>query len=606
MDDEEKQMQFLSSMMGDNFSTEVARRVLRKHNGSADKAAEALLAGDEGEDDAVVSIHTAGTTQPTVIDLTGDDNEEVNRAIRMSLNEEETPPPKFGPSNRAPDPAWQVVPSNVSTSNDAQMEQAIQNSLEDFAMEDDGHLSVALAVREGGRPVAIRPEISNLAYAALIVQALYSVPQIRRRVSEVNLDAPVMQEYPVEREALRLLQDMFVHQDLAQLSIILDQEVLQAFRAQPIHDTQSICDLSIGFYNEVMAVLTRYLRAEDPEGVPLGALQSGTVHIIDSKRHNETPHNRNEILMPVYVEYGWNDVHEDLVQRLSVTLTQELNSVQFKYEVIVEPAPDVVAFVLKNQGKCLSPPALTFPKTIYMDQFLNESTEFAHQKQQEVRDMQDAVRKLWHRKQALTRFNNKDTLKDLRTTLYYYEEVAQAKDDDPERRAQIDAMASKLRNSIGAIEKELEVIDVESTRLLEESQRVLDCPELKNHPYDLRAVLMHDGLPGRKHVYLYTQDAGGIWWKTVDTVVTEVPEEDVLRDSTGMLLGAGPYMLLYSRSLSKEELEAPVQWPKESTEMTERNNKTFLDSLPPEIAAKARPRTESKVSHGDTMMDTTA
>ncbi|KAK0236431.1 hypothetical protein EDD85DRAFT_641267 [Armillaria nabsnona] len=603
MDEEESQIQILSSMMGSDFSTEVARRVLRKHNGSSDKAAEALLAGDNGEDDAVVSIHTAGAAQPTVIDLTGDDTEEVNRAIRMSLNEEEeTALPKFGPSNRAPDPAWQVVPSNASVSNDAQMEQAIQNSLEDFAVEDDDNPSIELAVREGGRPVAIRPEISNLAYAALIIQAMYHVPQIRRRVSEVNLDSPALQ-YPAERDALRLLRDMFVHQDLAQLSIILDREVLQAFRAAPIQE--SIPKSSQTFYGNVMSVLACYLRAEDPEGVPLGVLQSGTVLIVDGKRHNEIPHHKSEILCPVYVEYGMTNVHEDLVQRLSMTLTHELNPLHIKYEVILEPAPDVVAFVLQNYGKCLSPPALTYPKRIYMDQFLNESTEFAHQKQQEVRDMQEAVRTLWDRKQALTRFNNKDTLKDLRTTLYYYEEVAQAKDDDPERRAQIDAMASKLRNSIGAVEKEIEVIDIEATRLLEESQRVLDCPELKNHPYDLRAVLMHDGLPGRKHVYLYVQDAGGIWWKTVDTVVTEVPEEEVLRDSTGMLLGAGPYMLLYSRSLSKEELEAPVQWPKESTEMTEMNNKMFLDSLPPEIAAKARPRTESRIGHGDEM-DTTA
>ncbi len=63
------------------------------------------------------------------------------------------------------------------------MEQAIQNSLEDFAVEDDDNPSIELAVREGGRyvyafsprrcsslhrPVAIRPEISNLAYAALV------------------------------------------------------------------------------------------------------------------------------------------------------------------------------------------------------------------------------------------------------------------------------------------------------------------------------------------------------------------------------------------------------------------------------------------------------
>lgn len=137
----------------------------------------------------------------------------------------------------------------------------------------------------------------------------------------------------------------------------------------------------------------------------MGVLQSGTVHIANGRRHNEIPHHKNEILCPVHVEYGMTNVHEDLVQRLSMTLTQELNPLHFKYEVILEPAPDVVAFVLQNYGKCLSPPALTYPKRIYMDQFLNESTEFAHQKQQEVRDMQEAVRTLWDRKQALTRFN---------------------------------------------------------------------------------------------------------------------------------------------------------------------------------------------------------
>ena len=39
--------------------------------------------------------------------------------------------------------------------------------------------------------------------------------------------------------------------------------------------------------------------------------------------------------------------------------------------------------------------------------------------------------------------------------------------------------------------------------------------------YDLRVVLLHDGLFGRKHIYSYVQGEG-VWWKTVDTEVTEV------------------------------------------------------------------------------------
>ena len=43
--------------------------------------------------------------------------------------------------------------------------------------------------------------------------------------------------------------------------------------------------------------------------------------------------------------------------------------------------------------------------------------------------------------------------------------------------------------------------------------------------------------------------------------VTEVPEETVLADPTGLHLGAGPYMLIYSRQLSEERLREPLVWP---------------------------------------------
>lgn len=72
---------------------------------------------------------------------------------------------------------------------------------------------------------------------------------------------------------------------------------------------------------------------------------------------------------------------------------------------------------------------------------------------------------------------------------------------------------------------------------------------------------MHTGLPGRKQIYSYVQDVEGTWWKSVDTDVDEVPEETVLTDPTGIHLGAGPYLLFYSRHLSDEQLREPLVWP---------------------------------------------
>lgn len=79
---------------------------------------------------------------------------------------------------------------------------------------------------------------------------------------------------------------------------------------------------------------------------------------------------------------------------------------------------------------------------------------------------------------------------------------------------------------------------------------------------------MHDGLFGRSHIYSYTKDNKGVWWKIVDYQVSEVKPSDprcsfstvtfifqvtedmVLNDHTGLHLGAGPLLLFYSRANS--------------------------------------------------------
>ena len=55
---------------------------------------------------------TASRPENAVIDLTKDeDDKELARALQASLEDQGTT--KFGPSNRAPDPNWAMVSSNV-------------------------------------------------------------------------------------------------------------------------------------------------------------------------------------------------------------------------------------------------------------------------------------------------------------------------------------------------------------------------------------------------------------------------------------------------------------------------------------------------------------
>lgn len=129
-ENEENDVNFLTSMA--NVDAQTARRVLKKHNGDMAKAADALLAGDRAGDwekqirTTPEPMYSDGMNTSTpitinlplpstsVIDLTADtEDDEMTRAIQMSMEENSQSGPQFGPSERAPHPDWQMVRSNV-------------------------------------------------------------------------------------------------------------------------------------------------------------------------------------------------------------------------------------------------------------------------------------------------------------------------------------------------------------------------------------------------------------------------------------------------------------------------------------------------------------
>jgi len=113
----------LLAQIGD-VDVEIAKRVLRKHKGDMARAADAILEGDRGEPNVWDSQHrttpdpqhtegrsTAIAPHPSssVIDLTRDSEEEISRAIQLSLHAGT----QFKATDRAPHPEWQMVRSNV-------------------------------------------------------------------------------------------------------------------------------------------------------------------------------------------------------------------------------------------------------------------------------------------------------------------------------------------------------------------------------------------------------------------------------------------------------------------------------------------------------------
>jgi len=196
--------------------------------------------------------------------------------------------------------------------------------------------------------------------------------------------------------------------------------------------------------------------------------------------------------------------------------------------------------------------------------------------------MKTEIKELTTYKAILTRSNNRDTLRDLGATIHYYDHVATA-GDDPERKNLLKRTSAHLQDLTTMIMGKVEDIDHRVEKLQAEVSTLYDCPELQQYQYDLRAVLVHTGFPGRKQIYSYVQDIEGVWWKTVDHEVTGVPEETVLTDPAGLHFGSGPYMIFYSRHLADEQLHEPLVWPTIFSKCVDENNKNFLAAVHPEL-----------------------
>lgn len=615
---EEENVLNLTQMMGE-LDPEIARRILRRHGGDVQKAATSILEGDRGGDESwpselppltyddgslTVGPRTPPPSKPeqdtAVIDLT-DEDKELKMALEASLEQTGT---RFGPSDRPPDPNWAVVPSNQEvpsgvSQDDQSLSLAIQESLSstyhDF---DQGfeQLPLEQRVRTDSRPVALRPSLPAYAYAGLLFQGLYFVPQIRKTLAswrpsayQAGVDLRPPSDGP--EHIVWSLIEIFANMDLAVLSELDVDAVLAAVDiVAPSHATESPGDLTSQLYTKVARITDSVLHQASAG---------------DSKDHSRLLHFRygpsdaredayafdrcvDTAVVRVDVQDG--DQNKDLISCLSAQLSRtEPNT---KQQVIFDPS-DAVAFQLVRHEALPSysggvPPLrerFRYPKQLYLDRFMKERSELAEAKRTQQQEIHEEIQRLASRKAALTHFNNKNTLKDIRSSLHYYEHIANK--DDAERKETVEATAMKLRKILTRIENELETIDSQVGKLKAQSATLFEGPEFRKHRYDLRVVLVHDGVFGRSHIYSYVQQ-DKTWWKTVDCSVAEVSEETVLEDSTGLHLGAGPYLLIYSRALPENEAERTLPWPEAIKHSVKYNNKMFLDALPAEVASQAR------------------
>ncbi|RXW12742.1 hypothetical protein EST38_g13108, partial [Candolleomyces aberdarensis] len=436
-----------------------------------------------------------------------------------------------------------------------------------------------------GRPVALRPEIPSLACAALVVQALYFVPQVRFSVGKLRLP-DIQDDIPFNHPARRIwnLIELFTNMDLAKLSTIVDVEVLPSLEDEENRDrgNEHPTDRATSIIANLARIIEAHLAAqEDDDELQSVLFEFKHVNVALSNRLPRKV-GRPERGGVVRVDYGGEESERDLISCLSSVLSS-YEEVRSAHDVILDPA-EFLAFALNRNPSATNAPKseqdmFSFPKSFYLDRFLFRNLELVNEKMLEGRAIAEEISELSNRKTTMSRLNQRDTVQDIKNSIYYYENIARAKSDEPERQQVIKETTAQLQDILLMLESKIEGLNRRIKELEAKSSTLFDCPELKQHPYDLRAVLMHTGLPGRKQLYSYVRDGEGKWWKTCDHEVTEVPEKTVLTDTTGVHLSAGPFMLLYSKRLSDEELRRPVDWPSVFADSVEENNKRFLAML---------------------------
>ncbi|GJE98692.1 hypothetical protein PsYK624_149270 [Phanerochaete sordida] len=603
--------------------------VLRRHGGNVERTVQALLddpnsvmdpaptASDFqslaslGDDDIQMRSDAQPPRSPPpsrpekpdvhTIDLTGDDeSEDLKRAMAMSLEESG---PAFGPSTRPPDPNWAMVPSNTAVtavtgiSQDEQdMNKAIEASLsEGLSADVAAKKPLEEQIRKGETPVALRVSNPRLIYAAMMLHALYSVPQVRKAicsyfpVQESQDDEDVMagtdhSAVPPDSEPgrnVRSLLETFVYLEYSRLSELNADQLLKDLEAPEwTTPNEGPGDLAFTFYEKLALGVESALHhvvATDPvqhvNWQRLFFFRHGTSSV---EPYRGPFHLNWDISIAKITAYGFADCN-DLVS----CLAKELRDVAEDpaSPALIVHTSDVVAFQVIRVSSDRA--HFNFPPHFYLDRFLYDKASLSNEKRQRQHDLLEEVALLEKRKAALTSYEGRDALADLRSAIYYYENIAED-DGDEMRKGTIQDTAITLRKIIGQLEAKIADIESSVKQYKEEAEQVFECAELQEHKYELRAVLMHDGFYGRNHLHSYTKHKG-TWWKTTENSVFEVPEIEVLEDPAGLHLGAGPFLLIYSRSVSPEEESEKLPWPERIKDLVKLNNKTLFEELSPEV-----------------------
>ncbi|KAG8744066.1 hypothetical protein FRC10_010851 [Ceratobasidium sp. 414] len=611
-------------------TAEQIARLLDKHNGHLDNVAVVLLDGNFEVDDsdtrgrqttkAIAPALPPRRKQNSPVDNSRalvrventnnvnapayDEDVELNRALALSLKDagageqgagdgDEPPPlepvgPVYGP---------QRDPRGLDETTDHALRRALEASLNDgknsLAADVYEELAVEDQVRTfDGRPTALRSSDPNSIFAPPILQALLSTPQLLERLQGIRTRPEV--EHVDGGEASQdvmegvermldgpwhdceVVRELFAHAEHTQRAYV----DIQSWAERAGWARGDMAGLPNGAATDLMYRLTRALNLSLPNGkqslfLPrLHDPNSPTPPPPLSTPHAEISEQHPDLLLylvPLNTPSPVTETNNNIIDVLETQVSVD--------RVGFSSLPEAFAFRVEGGAGRFG-----FPARVWMDRWMVEKREFVEGVvMTRAREIEHLLKGMQVEKEQLLRHEGRDTLVDLRVCIKHFETTAS--DGGDEKRADRNRRTlEKLKTILKDFEDRCEEIAKRSEELRTESAGLWTRPELMTMPYDLRAVVIHDGLLGRAHLFSYVRRADK-WWKVVDATVTEVTEETVLNDTAGVHLGAGASVLVYSVPTEEAESQGG-KWPRKDRLKSQKLDEPFLAQLSPEAQAR--------------------
>ncbi|XP_024609997.1 ubiquitin carboxyl-terminal hydrolase 28 isoform X3 [Neophocaena asiaeorientalis asiaeorientalis] len=501
-----------------------------------------------------------------VIDLTHDNKDDLQAAIALSLLES----PKIQADGRDLNRMHEATSAETKRSKRKRCEVWGENpNPNDWR-------------RVDGWPVGLK-NVGNTCWFSAVIQSLFQLPEFRRLVLSYSLPQNVLENCPSHTEKRNIvfmqeLQYLFAlmmgsNRKFVDPSAALDL-LKGAFRS-PEEQQQDVSEFThklLDWLEDAFQLAVNInSNPRNKSENPMVQLFYGT--FLTEGIHEGKPFCNNETFgqYPLQVN-GYRNLDECLEGAMvegDIELLPSDHSVKYGQERWFTKLPPVLTFELSRFefNQSLGQPEkihnkLEFPQIIYMDRYMYRSKELVRSKRECIRKLKEEIKVL---QQKLESTRKESTSQDAESTFasegsLHKSEVAnqpltpsRSSMEMPSHPAprtvtdeEINFVKTCLQRWRSEIEQDIQDLKNCIASTTQTIEQMYCDPLLRQVPYRLHAVLVHEGQANAGHywAYIYNQPRQ-VWLKYNDISVTESSWEELERDSYGGLRNVSAYCLMY-------------------------------------------------------------